>query len=401
MAVGDFLFSGNPPPSVTTYGTTTQNLPQWMNDYLQSIASAGNSIAAQPYQPYADASGNPIPRIAERTGDQEAAAQATRDMFGVYQPAISQSMGMVGNTSATAGLDAGSGNLNAAAGMNPLGGATPFLNNAAQTSASQVGNYMSPYLDQVMNRVGDLGARNLTEKLMPAIGDQFTRAGQFGSARMQEATGRALRDTNESMLAQQAQLANQGYQQAMQTAQQDLARQGQIGQTVGQLGLGQMGALANIGQVQGNLMNTGTANMTSAADTLAKNAQLGQQIGLKDAAALQTVGAEQQALDQRNLDLAYNDFLAQSQYPQTQLGWLSNLLKGYQMPVSSATTSTAPYSGATTSGLATLASGLGGIYSLMKADGGPVTYGALAQAREANGKKRKSAAPRGALSMVA
>jgi len=398
MAISDFLFNGNPPPSVTTYGTSTANLPTWMNDYLQGIAGAGNAIASTPYQAYTDANGQPIQRIAGRTDDQQAAAQATRDQFGVFAPAVSQSMSMTGGVDANAGLNAASGNLNAAAGMNPLGGAQPFLNAAGQSAPSQISNYINPYQDAVVNRIGDLGARQLSEKLIPAVGDQFTRSGQYGSARQQEAVGRALRDTNESVLAQQAQLMNQGYGQSMQAAQTDLARQGQIGQTVGQLGIGQMGALAQIGQTQGNLANTGTANMTNAADTLARTASTGQQIGLKDAAALQSVGSEQQALDQQNLSLAYNDFLAQSQYPQTQLGWLSNLLKGYQMPQSTVTSQTAPYSGATSSGLATIASGLGAFGSLLKKDGGAVTHGALAAARKT---KPKKTAPKGALAMVA
>jgi hypothetical protein len=401
--ISDFLFNGSPPPSVTTYNTTTTNLPQWMNDYLQGIAGAGNAIAATPYQPYVDATGSPIQRIAGRTDDQQAAAQATRDNFGVFMPAVNQSMGMVGGVQADAGLNAASGNLNAASGMNPLQMASPFLNSAGQAATSQVGNYMSPYQDQVVDRIGQIGARQLNERLIPAVGDQFTRSGQFGSARMQEATGRALRDVNEGVLAQQAQLMNQGYGQAMQAAQADLARQGQVGQTMGQLGLGQMGALTQIGQTQGNLMNTGTANLTSAADTLAKTAQAGQEIGLKDAAALQTVGAEQQALDQRNLALAYQDFLTQSQYPQTQLGWLSNLLKGYQMPTSTASSSTAPYQGVSSpSGLATIASGLGGIYSLLRKDGGAVTHGALAAEQpKPRGRKSRHRAPVGALSMKA
>lgn len=350
-----------------------------------------------------DSAGNPIQRIAGRTADQQAAAQATRDQFGVFMPAVNQSMNALGGVTPDAGLNAGAGNLNAAAGMSPVGMAQPFLNTAGQQATSQVGNYMSPYLDQVMNRVGDLGARNLNEKLMPAIGDNFTRAGQFGSARMQEATGRALRDTNESMLAQMGQLANTGYGQAMQAAQTDLARQGQVGQTMGQLGLGQMGALANIGQTQGNLMNTGTSNAISAADALTKSATAGQAMGIKDAASLQEVGREQQALDQQNLSLAYQDFLTQSQYPQTQLGWLSNLLKGYQMPQSITRTDTAPAQAYQPSGLATIAGGLAGFSSLFRKDGGPVTHGALAQAnRKAmkHGGKHKAPARKGALAMV-
>jgi hypothetical protein len=614
MSLGDFLFNGSPPPSTTTYGSSIQNMPQWYMDYTQGTINAANSIASQPYQPYVDASGNQIQRIAGLTTDQQAAGQATRDQFGAYQPMISQAAGAMGSVDPNAGLAAGSSNINTASQMNPLGmanpylgssyqqgmygqqaynslmgaagqpgglsyanpylssaygmnalqtaspylnqaqgmsgygaanpyfsqamginqvgaaapwlnsagsvnalqtaspylqqaasmrasqAASPYVNAASQTSASQVGQYMSPYLDQVMDRVGDMGARTLREKLMPAIGDTFTRAGQFGSARQQAATGDALRDVNESVIAQQAQLANQGYQQAQQAAGQDLARYGQLGQMMGQLGLGeqqnlanigqtmggldqqraallasigqsmgslsgqqqqnltnigqsagqltnqqqqnlanlgqiaggfdqaraglygqlgqtagslanqtmqnqlsgyqqagalsnalmgnygqlgsvtgnlgvqQMGALGQLGQIQGNLANTGTSNYINANQQLGTLAGQGQTLGLKDAAALQAVGSEQQALNQRNLDMAYQDFMNQMYYPQQQLGWLSNIIRGFEMPRSTSTTQTGPAPYYQPSGLATIASGLGGLYSLFKKDGGAVTH---------------------------
>lgn len=297
----------------------------------------------------------------------------TRDNSGAFQPMIADASAGLGGVDANVGLNAASGNLNAAANMNPLGQATPWLNQSGQTSASQVGQYFSPYQDQVVDRIGELGARTLEEKLIPAIGDNFKRAGQFGSARMQEATGRALRDTNESVLAQQGQLMNQGYQQAQQAAGQDLSRFGQIGQTVGTLAGNQQQTQAQIGQMQGNLMNTGTSNFINANQNLGSLAGQGQSMALKDAAALQAVGQERQGLDQRNLDLAYSDFQNQVNYPKEQIGWLSNIIRGFQMPTSTSTASTGPANAYGPSGLASIASGLGGIAAFLKKDGGSVT----------------------------
>jgi hypothetical protein len=406
MSLQDFLFNGNPPPSVTTYGTATNNLPQWYQDYLQGIAASGNAIAAQPYQPYVDASGSPIPRIADFTQDQQGAMQMVRDNVGNYQPAVNTSINNLSQINPFMGINAGQPYLSQAAGMDALGAASPFLGAAAQSSAGQVGQYMSPYLDQVMDRAGALGARNLNERLLPAVQDTFTRAGQMGSARQTEATGRALRDVNESVIAQQGQLANQGYMQAMQAAQGDLGRFGQIGQTVGQLGLGMQGNMANIGQVSGQLTNTGAANAITAGSELAKSGQIGQAMDIKDAAALQEVGGQQQQLDQRNLSLAFDDFQTQTQYPQTQLSFLSNLLRGYQMPTSSTTMQQRPYGDPTPPGLATLASGIGGIASLFgRKRGGRITHGALSKAHRSGEKKieravNKKAPLRGALAMV-
>jgi hypothetical protein len=46
--------------------------------------------------------------------------------------------------------------------------------------------------------------------LLPAVSDQFIKAGQFGGTRMGEFGSRALRDTQESVLNQQAQAAQSG-----------------------------------------------------------------------------------------------------------------------------------------------------------------------------------------------
>lgn len=168
--------------------------------------------------------------------------------------------------------------LQKAADIDAAKAAQPYLQQAAQTSAAGIEQYMNPYQEGVMNAIAKQGARNLSENLLPAVSDAFIRAGQFGGTRMGEFGSRALRDTQESVLNQQAQALQQGYGQALTASQADLARQAQLASTAGQLTGQQQAALTNIGQAQ----------------TAAGQAQ--QQTGLS--AAQQVANAQQQAIAQ-------------------------------------------------------------------------------------------------------
>lgn len=316
MAFLDFLFQGQPPASVTTYGTATTGLPQWLSDYTQGLVTKANSIAGEPYQAYGG------PRVAGFTQDQTNAFDATRDAQGIWQPSY----------------NAGQGAIQGAMEMNPLSQAQPYMNQAGQTSYSQAGNYMNPYQDAVVDRMGDLAARQLREKLIPAIGDDFTKAGMYGSSRQTREVGNALRDTQESVLAQQSQLMNQGYQQSMQNASTDMNRFGNLGQLAGQLTSQQQQNLGSLGYNAGVL------------------GQLGQSSALKDAAALEGIGTTQQNLTQQNLNTAYNDFLEQRQYPWTQISNMNNAIRGMPYQTSTTSTNTAPGTTFAPSPLSTIAS---------------------------------------------
>lgn len=357
MATLDFLFQGSPPPSTTTYGTTTTGIPQFMQDYTIGLLGKANAVAAEPYTPYGG------PRVADFTGAQQQAFGQTQAMQGQWTPQLQQAQGYTANAGAQNPLayaapymgaatsfsatQAANPWLGAAGAQNPIGMSQPYAAAAGQTFTGQnVANYMNPYTDQVVNRVGDLAARQLNEKLMPAINDDFIRAGQYGSSRMQEITGRALRDTQESALAQQGSLLNQGYTQAGQLFGQDASRMAGLAGQQGQLGLGYMGALGQLGstagslansemgqygnlaQLAGNLGNAYASNQLATGQQMGNLGQLGQTLGLRDTAALEAVGTTQQNLNQKNLDVAYQDYLNQLYYPQQQLGFMSNMLRG-------------------------------------------------------------------------
>jgi hypothetical protein len=288
-------------------------------------------------------------------GQQLFGRAAGMDIVGAAQPYLGQASGATAQALSERALAA----------------ANPYLQAAGQTSASQVGQYMSPYQQGVLDVIAKQGARNLSENLLPQVSDAFIKAGQFGSNRMGEFGSRAVRDTQEAILNQQAQAAQQGYTQSLQAAQADLARQGQLagtvgsisgadlsrilqggaqygnlGQTAGQLTAQQMSNLGNLaqaqttaGQAQQQFGLTAAqqaqqaqaqdyARQMSALQNMASMAQQQQQMGFADTAALESAGLAQQRQGQRNLDAERAEYDAQQLYPRQQMDWLSTQIRG-------------------------------------------------------------------------
>lgn len=95
-------------------------------------------------------------------------------------------------------------------------------------------------------------------------------------------------------------------------------------------GLQQQSALANL---QAQL--TGRAQTIDASRAQGDLSRLGQSMNYTDIAALQDIGKQQQGMNQSNMDLAYQDFLAEQNYPQEQLNMLISALN--QTPYSRTT----------------------------------------------------------------
>ena len=431
------LFQGTP-QTATSYATSSTETPKWMQDAIYNQIQLAQNIANTPYQAYN------LPTVAELSPLQQQAYANVVANQGSWAPAMGKAQtGMEGfSGKGTAdqlraeqarylrqdlvnkGLDTGQQLFGQAAGMNIVGaaqpymqqaGATtaqalseralqaanPYLQAASQTAASQVGQYMNPYQTGVMDVIAKQGARNLTENILPGVSDAFIKAGQFGSSRMGEMGSRALRDTQEAVLAQQAQAAQQGYTQALSAAQTDLARQeqlagtvgsisgadlsrilqggsqyGQLGQTAGQLTGQQMQNLANIGQMQTQagqqqqqygLSAAQNAQAAQADDyrrqmtalqQMAAMAQQEQGMRAADVASLETAGAAQQGQLQRQLDAAQAQFQAEQLYPKQQMDWLSTQIRGMapitpQVQTSSSSTTGATYNPSPLSQLAT------------------------------------------------
>ena len=258
------LLGANAPASMTsTLSDTNSQLPAWLQEYTRGLAGQATEVAGGQYQPYQAPTspgtyGEQSGQIAGLTPLQQQATQMTQQNVGAYQP---------------------------------------YTNYASQTVPQAVGSYMSPYTDSVVNRIAQLGQRNLSENLLPQVNSTFTGAGQFGSTRNADFTNNALRDANESILGQQAQALESGYTQAQNTALQDLQRQANLGSQVSQL-------------------------------------------GYADAGMLGTAGQQQQAQQQANMTLANQDWQNQNNYQKQNLDWLSQIIRGLPAQQSTYTTGT-------------------------------------------------------------
>lgn len=340
--VSDMLSDGKVPAgsSVKALSTST-TMPDWYTNYGMDILANQQALAAKPFQAYTDpTTGQPLQRFAGFTGDQEAGFEATRQGANVFRPELNLASQQTQNTFGRSGYSAAQPNFQQAGqytaqSTTPTGlnMAQPFLQQAGQTSVSNIGQYMNPYIEQVSNRIGQMGLRTLNEQLLPGISDKMIAAGQFGGTRQAELMGRALRDTMEGISAEQSKALQQGYTGALSAAGTDLARQATLASTAGNLGTAQQQALAQAGQQMGalgqqigSLYNADTANQLEAAQRMAAMAQQRQNQELTAAGALQQVGQQQQDLNQKNLDFARSEWERMQAYPQQQLNAMQGAL---------------------------------------------------------------------------
>jgi hypothetical protein len=342
-----------------------------MQDAIYNQIQVAQNLANAPFQPYS------LPTVADLSPLQQQAYRSIEQNQGAWQSpfqkaqtgleGLSTAPGSVGAASpylgqqaaALAGVDTGAGArtlspfVQASLAGSGLTAAAPYMQQAAQTSAQDIGQFMNPYTESVTNQIAKLGARNLSENLLPGVSDSFIRAGQFGGTRMGEFGARALRDTQESILGQQSQALQAGYGQALSAAQQDAARQAQLASTAGGLGTAQQQAilsggqalssaqqqaiqqemaraqgLGQVGTQLGQLTNEDLKQRQSALQQMAQMAQQGQQMQTADVAALEAAGSSQRSVAQQQLDAARAQYEAQRLYPQQQMDWLSTQIRG-------------------------------------------------------------------------
>ena len=268
---GSLDILGSAQPLLNQAQTNANNIVGSASPYLTQAAGMSASDAANPYL---------------RTGTAASGMNAAN-------PYINQSQSTTAQALADKALNA----------------ANPYLQQASQSSVSNIDQYMNPYQTNVMDALAQQGTRNLTENLLPGVSDSFIKAGQFGSRGMGEFGSRALRDTQESVLRQQAPMMQQGYAQAMQASAADKARQASLAGTVGSISGADLGRTlqgasqyANLGQQAGQLTGADAARQMQAASTAGqmmgqdanRQAQLGQTMGQltgQQASQLASLGA--------------------------------------------------------------------------------------------------------------
>lgn len=278
----DWLFGSTAPASLTATKTDQTNNPAWYQDIVQGLTAKASGIANEPYTPYSG------PRIAGLT------------------PLQTQAIG-----GATTAGQAGADTLSQGANLASIAGNTQF-------DPHQFQDFLSPYTTGVVDRIAQLGQKDLEQNILPSINNSFIGSGMPFGTRHADVTAQALDNSQQNILGQQASALQSSYDSAMSNYQNALQRQASTG-----------GILAGIGtgQTQNDLQAGGYQNI---------------------------MGGVQQANQQQNLDTAYQDFLTQKQYPLQQLNTVNSIVRGYSPTNSTTTNVTAPAGPSTNAGQAAL-----------------------------------------------
>lgn len=264
-----------------TSQTQTADLPEWAKPYAKETLAKTAAITEEPYQPYTSGE-----RIAGFTPTQ---IQTQQNIMGMdVAPQMGMATGITG-----------------AGGLASLGAGAQY--GAMATTPGSMQAYMSPYMQNVV----DIQQREALRQAGIAgtqRGAQAVKSGAFGGSRQAILEAEAGRNLQQQLGDIQGRGLQSAFEQARQAQQfqADLGLKGagqgiQAGQMLGQLGATQFGQEKDILQ-----------------------AQMG-------------VGEQQRAMEQSRLDLQYQDFLRQQQYPYQQLGFMADMVRG--IPVGQTATS--------------------------------------------------------------
>jgi hypothetical protein len=294
---------GGAPQQSTAYNT---NIPEYAKPYVTTMLGAtqkqlfegtdteGGGYDITGFKPYKPYSTNVNDYVAGFSPMQQQAMQATGQL---------QVPGQYGQATQMTGL-AGLGSLGLAGQM--AGAGQNFAQQAQDPRAMQ--GYMSPYMQNVVDYQKSQALRDY-QMAAPMRARQAIGQGAFGGSRQAIMEAEAER----SLGSQLQGIAATGSQKAFEDAQRQQqfgAQLGLQGQQAGLQGLGQFGQMA------GQLGQLGGQQLTAQRDI----------IGMQN-----TMGAQQQALEQQKINQAIQDYATQQQYPLMQLGFMSNMLRGLPM----------------------------------------------------------------------
>lgn len=286
------IFSSKPD---TTTQTTTSQLPDYISPYINRFLPRAETVSTMPYQTYGGQ------RLAQFSPDTQQAFGMVRNMASQQPTGITQAQQ---TAQGLAGYQPGQIGTN------------------DWTTANQQG-YMNPYVQNVLDVQKNRAQQKYLED-QQMRNAQAIQAGAYGGNRRFVQDTLAQRDLNQQLQGIEAEGLQSAYDRAMGQYSTDAAR-----------------------RLQAQIANEQARQ--SGADIGLRGAQFGadldsalQQYRTAQASGLSEIGAKEQQRQQAGLDLAYQDFVNQRDYPYQQLAKYSSLLYGSPIQSSQTTTTTTP-----------------------------------------------------------
>lgn len=312
--------------SSTTSTVTQQDIPEEFFPYFERMMIRGEEESLRPYEAYTGQ------RLSQPGEDVNQSRDMIRDIAGGGNPELDYAQGVV------------QGGINSAQGMsaNPYQFSQAQFSDAGTMTPEMASQYMSPYMQSVV----DIQKAKATEDYQIGEADRnasAVSAGAFGGSRQAVMEGMAGRD----LMDRQAQIQAQGLQSAYEDASSrfeadraarfstESARAGELGRVQGS----QAGENRAAGEF--DLARLGfTSEQAAQYANLAEAARAGD---IQAAQLLESIGKGQQSEEQAGMDLAYEDFMRQQGYNQSQLNVMSSLLRGLPIAPAGTQTSLVPY----------------------------------------------------------
>lgn len=329
-------------PDVTTTQTTTTTAPDYYNDHLQYLATQGQAAIGQG-------------GVADFSNLQNAAFRGAGAAVDSGQPYLDAAADYVSQAGDMSAADAGQQYFDDASDGSALDAAGRYFNRADNNAYQGIDRYMNPYIDHVVDRIGELGQEQWEDTIAPGMTAGAVGSGQFGSKRGMEIYGNAAARHNRDVLGQQYGALKSGYDTALTASQTDLRRQLELGIAAGNLSDQDLDRMVQMGIASGQLTDADADRLLTGAKT---SSDIGAETYRQETGGiklLSDLGAIQQANEQAKLD-----------YPMNALEDYSKLLRGYNVPMNTTNTYTGPmnssyYGNSPLSTIAGIVTGVGGI----------------------------------------
>jgi len=303
---GKVIYGGGGGGGTPEKQTQIVDLPEWAKPYAKESLGKASALSASPYQAYGGerfAQFNPLQKQAF-----DAAAQQK----------VADQIGTGSSLAGTAGLAGLAGGYKAG------------------QFGSQMGQYMSPYMDAVVQRQMD-SAQRQADIAGTQRGAQAVRAGAFGGSRQAIEDAEAAR----ALASQKGEIQAQGLQSAYDRATDMYSREQALAEQSRQAGLSTaLQGAQTLGQL-------GTQQFGQQMDITSKQQELG---GIQRQATQDILGAQ------------YQDFLNQQRAPYDQLAFMTSMIRGTPMGQTTTMYQPAPSTTSQLIGLGTAAAGAYGAY---------------------------------------
>ena len=273
----------------TEQNITQTSLPDYYEPYATRLIQRAESESKRDYIPYKGQ------RLADENTDTARSREIAR---------AAAEGGIPGITQATSGT---------LSGMSRALGGLGFQ--SQDFGSDQAAQYMSPYLQNVLD-VQKQAAITDFQRQQAGRDAAAVQAGAFGGSR--GAVQQAL--ASEGLQDKLAEIQATGQQKAFEQAQQQFGRDRDARMAAERIGLGAADSLTQ---------------QSAQLAALGEKARAGD---IESAQLLEKIAKDRQARDQAGLDLDYEDFVRQRDFPREQLQFYSSLLRGIPVQPSTETT---------------------------------------------------------------